>query len=70
MSEQVAQQPSDCVEGLGPLSVPACITESKGRCVATPKHHVVIIEVGDDVVWLTQEVREGALNDSHTPDYI
>jgi hypothetical protein len=63
--EQVAEEPSDGVEGLRPLVVTTRVGEPECRCVSAAKYDVVILEFGDDLVGLTQELGEGTFDRSH-----
>ena len=70
VDEQVAEQPRERVERLRSLVVAARVAEPERRCVAATEHDVVLLELGDDLVGLAQELGEGTFDNSHVRDNI
>jgi len=67
VDEEVAQQPSECVERLVSLLLSLGLAQSKRGGISPPKDDIMIGQVCDDLVGLTQELREGSLNHTHGP---
>jgi hypothetical protein len=65
VDEEASQQSSECVERFIPFLLTVCLAQAERWSIPAPKDDVVVGQICDDLIRLTQELREGSLDHTH-----